>query len=409
MSAAEEETPANRSERLRRLIGARDLKMARSAHAYVRGSTAQFYAWLAESKAAASAPKGPPVWICGDCHVGNLGPIAHADGRVDVQIRDLDQTVIGDPAHDLIRLGLSLATAARGSDLPGVVTARMLEAMVDGYSRGLKGARFRDRGPEAEAPDVVKVVHRAALGRKWRDLAVERLEDVKPAIPIGRRFWTLSDRERSAVEALVAGDDVRALVLALGDRHNDATIKVEDAAYWKKGCSSLGHLRFAVLIRVDGPTKGRQYGLLDIKEAVPSVAPVAKGADMPDDPAQRVVAGARALSPNLGERMAAATLLGRPVIVRELLPQDLKIEIEQFSRGEAVKSARYLAEVVGRAHGRQMTPAQRKAWGETLGRRRRGALDAPNWLWSTVVELAGMHEAGYLEHCRRYALAAEAA
>jgi uncharacterized protein (DUF2252 family) len=26
-----------------------------------------------------------------------------------IQIRDLDQTVIGNPAHDLIRLGLSLA------------------------------------------------------------------------------------------------------------------------------------------------------------------------------------------------------------------------------------------------------------------------------------------------------------
>jgi uncharacterized protein (DUF2252 family) len=32
----------------------------------------------------------------------------------------MDQTVIGNPARDLIRLGLSLATAARGSDLPGI-------------------------------------------------------------------------------------------------------------------------------------------------------------------------------------------------------------------------------------------------------------------------------------------------
>jgi uncharacterized protein (DUF2252 family) len=48
-----------------------------------------------------------------------MGPLADAKGRVDIQIRDLDQTVIGNPAHDLIRLGLSLASAARGSDLPG--------------------------------------------------------------------------------------------------------------------------------------------------------------------------------------------------------------------------------------------------------------------------------------------------
>ena len=49
-----------------------------------------------------------------------------ADGEIGIQIRDLDQTVIGNPAHDLIRLGLSLATVARGSDHPGVTTANCL-------------------------------------------------------------------------------------------------------------------------------------------------------------------------------------------------------------------------------------------------------------------------------------------
>jgi uncharacterized protein (DUF2252 family) len=73
------------------------------------------------------------VWICGDCHIGNLGSVANAEGDIDIQLRDLDQTVIGNPAHDLIRLGLSLATAARGSDLPGVTIAKMLENMMEGY------------------------------------------------------------------------------------------------------------------------------------------------------------------------------------------------------------------------------------------------------------------------------------
>ena len=82
--------------------------MARSAHAYVRGSTVSFYEWL-ESSRRVKMPEGPAVWICGDCHVGNLGPLADTKGRVLVQIRDLDQTVIGNPAHDLVRLGLSLA------------------------------------------------------------------------------------------------------------------------------------------------------------------------------------------------------------------------------------------------------------------------------------------------------------
>src|ERR1700704_2758354 len=124
------------SDRAAILSARQKLKMADSAHAYVRGSTIKFYEWL-EFLRRGSRPEGPAVWICGDCHAGNLGPVADAKGRVEIQIRDFDQTVIGNPAHDLIRLGLSLATAARGSDLPGVTTAKILEQMIEGYGQAL--------------------------------------------------------------------------------------------------------------------------------------------------------------------------------------------------------------------------------------------------------------------------------
>ena len=114
--------------------------MAQSAHAYVRGNTLQFYAWLRKHSARA-IPEGPPIWICGDCHVGNIGPLADADGKIEIQIRDLDQTVIGNPAHDLVRLALSLATAARGSDLPGVTVVKMMEQMIEGYEEALRTPR----------------------------------------------------------------------------------------------------------------------------------------------------------------------------------------------------------------------------------------------------------------------------
>src|ERR1700735_248437 len=111
--------------------------MAESAHAYVRGNTVKFYEWLNSASAAKLVPHGPPIWICGDCHVGNLGPVANAEGKVEIAIRDLDQTVIGNPAHDLIRLSLSLAMAARSSDLPGVTTALMIEQVVLGCKPAL--------------------------------------------------------------------------------------------------------------------------------------------------------------------------------------------------------------------------------------------------------------------------------
>jgi uncharacterized protein (DUF2252 family) len=56
------------------------------------------------TSADANLPQGPDVWICGDCHLGNMGPLADAEGHISFQIRDLDQAVVGNPALDLIRL-----------------------------------------------------------------------------------------------------------------------------------------------------------------------------------------------------------------------------------------------------------------------------------------------------------------
>jgi uncharacterized protein (DUF2252 family) len=117
-----------------------------------------------------------------------------------------------------------------------------------------------------------------------------------------------------------------------------------------------------------------------------------------------VVEGAQHLSPALGDRMMAAKFLGRSVVVRELMPQDLKVEIDRLSREEAVASARYLAEVVGKAHARQMDAATRRAFSATFNSRKSKRLDAPSWLWTSVVELVSAHEIAYLEHCRQYAL-----
>lgn len=379
----------------------RNRKMARSAHAYVRGNTDKFYEWL-DGSLSHSLPEGPAIWICGDCHIGNLGPIANREGKIDIQIRDLDQTVIGNPVHDLIRLGLSLSMAARGSALPGVITAQMMEQLMLGYAHAF------DEGSEKVPllmPPTIKMTMRKAGKRTWKALARERLADTKPRIPLGKSFWPLTIEESKAINALFEKQTISHLATSLSGRAENAKVKVLDGAYWLKGCSSLGRLRYAVLLDVGNDTSsGKELCLVDIKEAILAAAPRHAEANMPRGHGDRVVEGARHLSPYLGERMVAASLLDRSIFVRELLPQDMKIEVEQLTEDEAKKVARYLAMVLGKAHVRQMDAPTRKQWLKELKRNRSKPLDAPSWLWSSIVELVKSHEGGYLEHCRKFAL-----
>ena len=295
------QTVARPSRRASRLEDIRKSKIARSAHAYVRGNTVRYYEWL-EGVESGALPEGPEIWICGDCHVGNLGPVGNASGKIRIQIRDLDQTVIGNPAHDLIRLSLSFASAARGSDLPGLTTVRMLERILSEYHGAF--AHDFDKDRDLKEPEPVRSVAKKAAAASWKSLAAEDLEGTSPTLPIGKCFWPLSLQERRDIERLVADKEMHRLATRLRSRDENEEVKLIDAAYWVKGCSSLGRSRYAALLQVNG--NAEDYCLVDLKEAVKAAAPHAKHAKMPFDQAERVVEGARHLSPNLGDRMLAA-------------------------------------------------------------------------------------------------------
>ena len=96
----------------------------------------------------------------------------------------------------------------------------------------------------------------------------------KPSIPLGKRFWVLSRQERSGLNRLFQSDDIRELVTSLRGRKGRAEIKVLDAAYWVKGCSSLGRLRYAVLVGVGAKmTPKNMCCLFDLKVGVRARAP----------------------------------------------------------------------------------------------------------------------------------------
>ncbi len=412
--------PVSPEERTPLLAARREAKMTSSVHAYVRGSTKRFYEWSTAAPPG-TFPSGPSIWIGGDCHVGNFGAIAAMGGELGIDLRDLDQTVIGSPVHDVMRLGLSMAMAVRASDLPGECTARVLESIARGYASVLEARAahldFIVRAPPAQVTGVL----REATSRSRREALAERLGKHDGTIPIGRRFWPLTQPERTAVERLILTARVRKLVTSLSrrsggaslsrrsggasltSRDDDTGIELVDAAYWVKGCSSLGYFRAAALVRVGG-AKGtsKSLALLDVKEAIPALAPRAPRSRMPSNHGERVVTGARALAPSLGERMAAASLRDKHVFVRELLPQDLKLELTRLRREEAIAIGGYLGSVLGVAHARQLTPAACAAWLASFRRGKSDNLTVPAWLWSAVVELVALHERAYLDHCRKH-------
>ena len=93
-------------------------------------------------------------------------------------------------------------------------------------------------------------VMKKSIARSWKHLANERLENQKPTIPLGPKFWPLSHSEREVISTnyfkplLAPSCHVDALA------RRRCPVEVLDAAYWTKGCSSLGLLRFAVLLGI---------------------------------------------------------------------------------------------------------------------------------------------------------------
>ena len=118
--------------------------------------------------------------------------------------------------------------AARGSDLPGVTTARMLEQMMEGYDEALDDG-VSESDLNEHRPESVRVVLREATSRSWKQLARERIEDEKPAIPLGKRFWPLSAEERAAIGELFAKEPLRRLATARRSRDDVAEVEVRDA------------------------------------------------------------------------------------------------------------------------------------------------------------------------------------
>jgi hypothetical protein len=67
-----------------------------------------------------------------------------------------------------------------------------------------------------------RVTMKQAMKRTWKHLARERIEDIKPTIPLGERFWPLAAAEKKKITALFKTKEARRLIGALKSRKDDA-------------------------------------------------------------------------------------------------------------------------------------------------------------------------------------------
>jgi hypothetical protein len=78
--------------------------------------------------------------------------------------------------------------------------------MMEGYEASMKAGKVQKSAHSSKELRPIETVLRQSVKRKreWRHLAQEQIEDVKPTIPLGEKFWSLSREERDEIERLFA-------------------------------------------------------------------------------------------------------------------------------------------------------------------------------------------------------------
>ena len=358
-----------------------------SPHSFLRGSAPLFYEILAARPDLAEGPAGHG-WIVGDMHLENVGAYqTDTKGEVVFNLNDFDDTTIGPLSIDVLRLSTSVILAGRTFQCSGVDSIALTETMMSAY---LKGAW--DLAPAPPRPAPIAAMIERAQHRTRKDL----LDGRAPMGGDHRRHFVHGDRYFELPGELIPETSklVGAYLTALGDRApaHTASWSIDDAALRIAGTGSLGVTRLAVLVR----DKDDDQRIVELKEARASsteaLIPTTPGAWQ--NPAERIVFGARALVAAPPRQLAPVNEGGRSFAARKLFPQEDKLRLDKHRAGPELDAiVNTIGDLLGRAHAR-------------------GATDRPENPWSAAetsavidhaIELAGIFESVYLAYVRRRA------
>lgn len=62
---------------------------------------------------------------------------------------------------------------------------------------------------DIEQPKSIRSAIGQSVAASWKTLANERIEDAKPTIPLGKRFWPVSAQENQEISSLFDQEQMR--------------------------------------------------------------------------------------------------------------------------------------------------------------------------------------------------------
>lgn len=353
-------------------------RMLTSPLAFLRGAAPLFYDLLESMPELAHGPPGEG-WITGDLHLENFGafkPQAHfEDGEEAVfDLNDFDDCTIGPLRFDVLRLTTSLILAGRQLGCDGRRSLYLCDELIGSHATHLR--RKSALPPE---PPCVQLLVKTASNRPRQVLLDARTEVVK-----GERRFTRGARYKD-----LKPDVMRAVPKAFEayihglDHPKKHVFEIVDAAFRVAGTGSLGCLRVAILVRGKGGKDG--HWVFDMKsEGAPSSAAIVKMPKM--NGAERVLSGMRACLGSPPILAGTTHLLGMPMLVRRLTPQEDKLDLTKIEDAELDALVKYLGALAGRAHRKGATNSPKAAWKDT----------ELATLLEHAIRLAGIHESTYL-------------
>ncbi len=340
------------------LVAEKYRRMAATPQGLFRGSPQLFYKDLAALQPDVLT-RGPKALLLGDLHLGNLGAIAKADGKLAWGLVDVDEAAVGSVHAELRRMATSIRLAAEEGGLGKGEADDLVKRFTKAYHHELEQMAKGRGGKGVELPKVVTEFLDDANQKSRKAW----LDELAPKGHGGRRFARgekALEVPKATVEEVVEAFAAYRKSLpkeeaaALGGYH------VADVIAPVAGVSSLGRRRFRVLAL---PTKGEGDALIfELKEQLTPALGLVLPQEQVASQAGRARRAATALNgqrmPYLGEtRLPGQTPGDGTFLVRRIEPWHGAIEAAKLKKGELEALVEAAGEVVARGH----------AGGATLG------------------------------------------